>query len=108
MRKALAMSDDATRATDEDTVFTVKLAAAKLGVSPSLVYGLLAAGKIRHSRYGVGRGTIRITQEALDEYKQAAEQQSAALTLVHIIRPLPSSRLPAGERPGQRVSNRRT
>lgn len=49
---------------------TVKQAAKELGISQSLVYGLLAAGKIRHERHGLGRGTIRIPQEALDEYRK--------------------------------------
>ncbi len=50
-------------------MFTVKTAAKELGVSASLVYGLCAAGKIRHERHGLGRGTIRITREALDDYR---------------------------------------
>ena len=51
---------------------TVREVAAELGVSPSLVYGLCAAGKIRHERHGVKRGTIRIGPDALDEYRKAA------------------------------------
>jgi excisionase family DNA binding protein len=57
---------------------TVKQAAERLGVSPSLVYGLCAAGKIRHERHGLGRGCIRIPPEALDEYRRAAEVRPQA------------------------------
>jgi excisionase family DNA binding protein len=51
---------------------TVKEAAERLGVSPGLVYALVRTGKIRHERHGTGRGTIRITEEALEEYRRAA------------------------------------
>jgi excisionase family DNA binding protein len=52
---------------------TVKHAAQELGISLSLVYALLAAGRIRHERHGLGRGTIRIPREALDEYRKSVE-----------------------------------
>jgi excisionase family DNA binding protein len=51
-------------------MFTVKAAAKELGISASLVYSLCAAGKIRHERHGLRRGTIRIPREALDEYRK--------------------------------------
>jgi len=51
-------------------MFTVKQAAQELLLSESLVYTLVAAGKIRHERHGMGRGVIRIPKEALDEYRQ--------------------------------------
>lgn len=53
-------------------MFTVKQAAGKLGISASLVYGLCAAGKIRHERHGLGRGCIRIPEDALEEYRKRA------------------------------------
>lgn len=68
-------------------MLTVKEAAQKLGISPSLVYGLCAAGKIRHERFGLGRGTIRISIEALSEYRREAEHKPAlavAVPLKHI------------------------
>ncbi len=51
-------------------MFTVRETAARLGISPSLVYALCQAGVIRHSRHGRPgkRGTIRIPQEAIEEY----------------------------------------
>ena len=39
-------------------------------VSVSLMYGLIAAKKVRHERHGLGRGTTRIPPEALDEYRR--------------------------------------
>ena len=51
-------------------MLTVKMTAARLGISCALVYGLCAAGKIRHERHGLGRGTIRIPEDALDEYRK--------------------------------------
>ena len=51
--------------------FTVSQAAVELGLSVSLVYGLCQRRKIRHQRHGVGRGTIRIPEDALEEYRQS-------------------------------------
>ena len=51
----------------------VKEAAARLEVSPATVYGLIAAGKLRCVRIGIGRGTIRIFDEHIAEYLQQAE-----------------------------------
>lgn len=50
---------------------TVRQAAERLGVSPGLVYQLCAAGKIRHERHGIGRGTIRIPDDAIEEYRRS-------------------------------------
>ena len=52
-------------------MYTVKKAAEILRLSVSLTYALLAAGRIRHERHGLGRGTIRIPSDALEEYRQA-------------------------------------
>ena len=53
-------------------MMTVKQAAADLGVSVALVYALCAAGKIEHERYGLRRGTIRISPGALAKYRESA------------------------------------
>jgi excisionase family DNA binding protein len=55
------------------TMNTIKQAAEKLNVSPSLVYALCKGGRIRHERCGLKRGTIRISDEALEEYRRAAQ-----------------------------------
>jgi excisionase family DNA binding protein len=47
---------------------SVKEAAAKLEVSVTTVYGLVAAGKLRCFRVGLGRGCIRIAEEHIAEY----------------------------------------
>jgi excisionase family DNA binding protein len=59
---------------------SVKQAAERLGVSPSLIYSLCAARKLRHFRVGVGRGTIRIPDDALEEVmKVTAAKTDVAL-----------------------------
>lgn len=49
-------------------MLTVAQAAEKLGVKPGLVYQLCSSGRLRHCRVGNGRGVIRISEDALDEY----------------------------------------
>lgn len=51
-------------------MLTVKQAAERLGVSPSLVYGLIAARELAHVRVGFGRGLIRITDESICDYER--------------------------------------
>lgn len=50
---------------------SVREAAEQLGVSIGTVYGLCARRRLRHERIGLGRGTIRIPEEALEEYRQS-------------------------------------
>lgn len=47
---------------------SVREAADCLGLSSALVYGLCARRRIRHERHGLGRGTIRIPEDAIEEY----------------------------------------
>ena len=61
-------------------LFSVKQAATKLGCSTGLVYALCAAGKLRHSRIGLGRGKIVIPEEALAEYLAAGESGPEPVT----------------------------
>jgi len=63
---------------------TVKQAAERLGVSRALVYALVAAGKIRHERHGLGRGTIRISDEDLEVYRQASRVEHPCPTPVEL------------------------
>ena len=44
-------------------------------MSVSTVYALCAAGKLRHSRIGLGRGTIRIELAALQALLRDAEHK---------------------------------
>jgi excisionase family DNA binding protein len=52
---------------------TVNQAATRLETSKTTVYALVAAGKLRCFRVGVGRGCIRIAEEHLAEYLKRAE-----------------------------------
>jgi hypothetical protein len=56
--------------------FSVRMAAAELGISPSLVYQLCAQKRIRHERHGMGRGKILICEDALEEDRR---QQTVAV-----------------------------
>ena len=58
--------------------FTVAEAARELGVSRNLIYALCQRRKIRHERYGLGRGVIRIAEDALAEYQRSRTVQAAA------------------------------
>jgi excisionase family DNA binding protein len=49
--------------------YSVAEAARELGVSTSTVYGLCGRKRLRHERIGLGRGTIRIPQDGLEEYR---------------------------------------
>ena len=54
-------------------MLSVKQAAERLGVSPALVYALCTKKRIRHERHGLGRGVIRIPDDALEEYRSGRE-----------------------------------
>lgn len=50
------------------SLLTVQEAASRLGVSSSLVYGLIASRRLRFCRIGNGRGRIRVPEDAIGEY----------------------------------------
>jgi excisionase family DNA binding protein len=54
---------------------TVRQAAARLEVSPALVYQLIASGKLGCHRIGNGRGVIRIAEAHLQAYLVEAESE---------------------------------
>lgn len=54
-------------------LLTINEAASRLQVSTALVYQLCARSLLRHQRVGVGRGVIRVPEEALTEYLQSRE-----------------------------------
>jgi excisionase family DNA binding protein len=56
----------------ERNCFTVRQVAERLGVSRAIVYQLCAQKKLAHVRVGVGRGTIRIREQDLDDYLRGA------------------------------------
>jgi excisionase family DNA binding protein len=53
-------------------MLTVKAVAERLGVSRGLVYALVRTGKLRAGKFGTGRGTIRIEEAALDEFRASS------------------------------------
>ncbi|MEK6233190.1 MAG: helix-turn-helix domain-containing protein [Planctomycetales bacterium] len=50
---------------------TVPEVAAQLRLSDRAIYDLCRAGKLRHLRLGAGKGSIRVSQEDLDAYREA-------------------------------------
>jgi excisionase family DNA binding protein len=51
---------------------TVKEAAGRLQVSAGTIYQLCAEKRLAHVRVGSGRGTIRISEEALEQFVRGA------------------------------------
>jgi excisionase family DNA binding protein len=51
----------------------VREAAQRLDVSEATVYALVASGRLRCHRVGLGRGAIRISEDHLAEYLKGAE-----------------------------------
>ncbi len=51
----------------------VRQAAERLEVSPSTVYGLVAAGRLKCTRIGLKRGCIRISEQQIPEFLAGAE-----------------------------------
>jgi excisionase family DNA binding protein len=51
--------------------FSVSETAAELGVSMGTVYALCSRRLILHERIGLGRGTIRIPEDAIEEYRRS-------------------------------------
>ena len=69
----------------------VKEAAARLEVSAATVYGLVAAGKLRCYRVGLGRGCIRISEDHIAAYLAASEP--AVLPPAPVPAPAPARRM---------------
>ena len=59
-------------------MLTVREAAAILSVSAATVYGLCTLRRLRHERIGLGRGVIRIPEDAIDEYRRAHAVEAEA------------------------------
>ena len=55
---------------------TVPEAARLLEVTPALVYKLCGAGRLAHRRIGLGRGTIRITDDDLAAYLESVKVEA--------------------------------
>ena len=75
--------------------YSVQEAAALLKVSAGTIYGLCSRRRLRHERIGLGRGIIRIPEDAIGEYRlsrtvpaetlgQAAPPAPKAVKLQHL------------------------
>ncbi len=59
-------------------LLTVKDVAQKLNVSPSCVYQLVETKSIPHHRIGVGRGSIRFTEDDITQYLDGNRENHGA------------------------------
>lgn len=64
----------------ETIVFKIAEVAKRLRISLACVYALVESGRLACYRIGVGRGTIRISEEQLQAFLDSAEQDSMAPT----------------------------
>ena len=69
-------------------VLTVKQAAERLGVSAQTIYALCSARLLRHSRIGLGRGRIVISEEAIAEYLRATENGASCPQVASLPQPV--------------------
>jgi excisionase family DNA binding protein len=77
-------------------MLTVKEVAARLALSPSQIYALIASGKLTCHRFGNGRGAIRVSEEQLAEFIETSKfTPAAALPELRHIR-LPDEQRPEG------------
>jgi excisionase family DNA binding protein len=53
------------------SVFTIAEIAKKLRISPACAYALIESGQLPCYRIGIGRGTIRVSDEQLQVYLAA-------------------------------------
>jgi excisionase family DNA binding protein len=56
-------------------MYTVREIAQRMKCSTALVYLLCSEGKLKHHRLGLGRGTIRVTEEQLLAFLQETESR---------------------------------
>lgn len=70
-------------------MLTVKQAAEVLGVSPSLVYSLIAARELEHVRVGFGRGLIRIPEHSILDYQKRRAVPAVGVAVSRAPRPGP-------------------
>lgn len=61
---------------DGDGMLTVAEVAARLRVSRGLIYSLVEENLIGHIRIGTGRGTIRFTEDDVQEYLASCRLKS--------------------------------
>lgn len=65
-------------------MMTIAEIAKKLHISPACAYALVESKELAHYRIGVGRGTIRVSEEQLEAYLKKKEVAKPALQLRHL------------------------
>jgi excisionase family DNA binding protein len=65
-------------------LLTVKETAALFGISPGLVYALCSRKRLRHERHGLGRGKIKIPEDAIEEYRRSVTVPADTPTAVRV------------------------
>ena len=73
-------------------MYTVQQVAERLNTSLSLIYALCAQGRLDHLRIGLGRGTIRISDDALQEFLSMQSRSPTRPKHSHLKHLKPSSR----------------
>jgi excisionase family DNA binding protein len=61
-------------------LLTIAEAAEALHLSETTVRSLCKTRKLRHERHGVGRGAIRIPEDAIEEYRASVTVRAAGQT----------------------------
>lgn len=69
------------------TLMTVRQVSERLNVSPATVYALVSEGRISAHRFGLRRGTIRISEDSLQQYEEAAKVAPKTVLSVNDARP---------------------
>ncbi len=59
-------------------MYSVDQVAKKLGVSLGCIYALVESRNLPHYRIGIGRGTIRISEDQLQDYLRKHEEKRPA------------------------------
>ena len=69
-------------------MLTVKQVAARLNIAPQSVYQLIQTGKLPVHRFGAGRGTIRISQQDLNQFIESCRQVASPQDVPKARRPV--------------------
>jgi len=65
-------------------MYTVREIADRLKLSESAVYNAVQSGDLPHHRFGRGRGTIRVSEEQLQQYLEGTKVDARPSTPVRL------------------------
>jgi excisionase family DNA binding protein len=65
-------------------MYTVNEVAGKLKVSVSTVYNAVESGELPHHRFGRSRGTIRVSEEQLQQFLGRTKVEARPSTVVRL------------------------